>query len=154
VGQRRDCEEVVNTLHMACGLPRSGKTTWAQTLSQHRAFPIVNPDSVRLALHGQAFITLAEPMVWTLAKYMVHALFIAGHHGVILDATNLTKQRRDEWIDSRWQRTITIIDTPSDITKARVKKSGFPMEVYERMSENLVWPRDDEGFLEIRTHIP
>ena len=30
------------------GLPRSGKTTWARK----QGYPIVNPDSIRLAFHG------------------------------------------------------------------------------------------------------
>ncbi|GAF94425.1 unnamed protein product, partial [marine sediment metagenome] len=62
-------------LILTVGLPRSGKTTWARK----QGIPMVNPDSIRLALHGKAFIEEAEPMIWTIAKYMVRALFIAGH---------------------------------------------------------------------------
>lgn len=82
------------TLILCVGLPRSGKSTWARA-SGH---PVVNPDSIRLALHGQVFQQEAEPMVWAMAKYMVRALFLAGHEVVILDATNTTKKRRDEWM--------------------------------------------------------
>jgi predicted kinase len=75
------------------GLPRSGKTTWAREQGQ----PIVNPDSIRLALHGQRFAAIAEPFVWAIAYLMVSALFLAGHTTVIVDATNVSKKRRDEW---------------------------------------------------------
>jgi predicted kinase len=84
----------MNTLILTVGLPRSGKSTWAKSTG----LPIVNPDAIRLALHGHNYITDAEPMVWVIAKYMVRALFLSGHNEVILDATNLTKKRRDEWI--------------------------------------------------------
>jgi len=49
-------------------------------------------------MHGQRFISAAEPLVWAMARYMVKALFLAGHETVILDATNTTKKRRAEWM--------------------------------------------------------
>jgi predicted kinase len=58
---------------------------------------VVNPDSIRLALYNEAFISSAEPFVWAIAKCMVKALFIAGHKTVILDATNTTIGRQDDW---------------------------------------------------------
>ena len=81
------------TLIAMVGLPRSGKSTWAKKAGH----PIVSPDAIRLALHGQRFISEAEPFVWAIAKAMVRALFLAGHSAVILDATNNTRKRRDEW---------------------------------------------------------
>jgi predicted kinase len=58
---------------------------------------MVNPDAIRLALHGYAYITEAEGMIWTQAKYMVKSLFLAGHDKVVVDATNTTIGRRGEW---------------------------------------------------------
>lgn len=91
----------MKTLIMTVGLPRSGKSTFA---ADNRNIPCVNADSIRLALHGQPFIGLAEPFVWAIAKTMVRSLFIAGHDVVILDATNITRKRRDEWKSSAWLR--------------------------------------------------
>ena len=82
------------------GLPRSGKSTWAQ--SYGGKIPIVNPDSIRYALHGQRYQALAEDFVWAIAKVMVRALFAAGHSTVIVDATNTTRKRRDFWQDKGW----------------------------------------------------
>jgi predicted kinase len=81
-------------LVITVGLPRSGKTTWARA----QGLPIVNPDSIRLALHGQRFVSLAEAFVWAIAHLMVRALFLAGCDAVIVDATNVTQKRRDEWV--------------------------------------------------------
>src|SRR5690606_41614342 len=80
------------TLIATVGLPYAGKTSWAM-LQGH---PIVCPDAIRLALHGERYLPAAERMVWVLAHYMVRALFEAGHHTVILDATNTTEERREE----------------------------------------------------------
>lgn len=85
----------MKTLILTVGLPRSGKTTWAQK----QGHPIVNPDSIRLAMHGQPFIKECESMIWVIAPYMVKSLFLAGHDTVIIDATNITKERRHFWND-------------------------------------------------------
>jgi predicted kinase len=80
-------------LILTVGLPRSGKTTWARA----QGVPVASPDAISRALHGQRFIGVAEPFVWAIAKLMVRALFLAGHPTVIVDATNTTQKRRDEW---------------------------------------------------------
>ena len=85
---------IIRTLYATVGLPRSGKSTWAK----QSGLPVVCPDAIRLALHGEAFIDLAEPFVWAIAKTMVRALFEAGHDAVVLDACNATAKRRADWI--------------------------------------------------------
>ena len=97
-------------LILTVGLPRSGKTTWAK----RTGFPIVCPDSIRLALHGQTFLVLAEPIVWAIAKVMVRALFLSGALSVVLDATNATKARRDEWLADDWETYYKLVETTRD----------------------------------------
>jgi len=89
----------MKTLILTVGLPRSGKSTWAKAQN----LPVVDPDSIRLALHGQPFIGSAEPMVWAIAKIMVRALFIYGEETVIVDSVNNTQRRRNEWRSSDWE---------------------------------------------------
>ena len=110
----------MKTLILTIGLPRSGKSTWAQ--AQH--MPIVNPDAVRLALHGYSFVTEAEPMVWTMTMYMVKALFLAGHECVIVDATHTTKKRRDAWQSPEWNVESILFSTPKDECCKRAEKDG------------------------------
>ena len=45
---------------------RSGKTTWAR----QQGVPIVNPDAIRPALHGQRFEPRAESVVWAHLRYV------------------------------------------------------------------------------------
>ena len=81
-------------LILMVGLPYSGKSIIARKLGH----PIVCPDAIRVALHGERYIVQAEGFVWAIAKTMVAALFAAGHDTVIVDATNNTRKRRIEWV--------------------------------------------------------
>lgn len=109
-----------NTLILMVGLPYSGKTTRALKLG----LPIVSPDAVRVALHGERYLQAAEPMVWTLAVIMVKALFEAGHSHVIVDATNNTVKRRQFWADAGdWTVQYQIIDTPEKLCVQRAQQA-------------------------------
>ena len=123
---------------MTIGLPRSGKSTWAKTTG----FPIVNPDAIRLALHGQAFIKEAEPMVWTIARYAARSLFHAGHSIVILDATNTIQRNRNEWNCSDWQILYKCFKTDRSecIKRALANKQDYLLPVIERMDRQMEWP--------------
>lgn len=131
-----------NVLLMTVGLPRSGKSTWVS----QQPFPIVNPDSIRLALHGQPFIGLAEGFVWAIAKVMVRALFISGHTTVILDATNTTRKRRDDWKSSSWVRKYQVFDTDKDecIRRAKAGDKLYLVSVIEQMAEDYEAVGEDE----------
>lgn len=112
------------------GFPRSGKSTWAK----EQGHPVVNPDSIRLALHGQRFVAEAEPFVWAIAKVMVRALFIVGHPVVVLDATNVTKKRRDEWKSDEWRTQFHVVDTPAEVCRQRALYQPELLPVIDRMS--------------------
>ncbi len=107
-------------LIMVVGLPRSGKTFWAL----NQGYPIVNPDAIRLSMHGQAFIAQAEPLVWAVARYMVESLFKAGHKTVILDACNNTEKRRKTWESNDWFRHFVIFPTSEQVCLDRVARRG------------------------------
>jgi len=102
------------------GLPRSGKSTWAKKESMRLGAPIVNPDSIRLALYGKAYIRSMEPYVWAIAYTMVDSLFTAGHDTIIVDATNINKASRDKW--ARYSPEFHYIDTPMDVCLERAHK--------------------------------
>lgn len=112
-----------NVLYLTIGLPRSGKSTWAR----RQLIPIVNPDSIRLAIHGKAFDLKHEDLVWWHARIMVESLFRAGHEKVILDATNVAKARRDRWLSDQWERAFVVFPvTDLELLKARCDVSDTP----------------------------
>lgn len=135
----------MKTLILPVGLPRSGKSTWSAT----QGFPIVNPDSIRLAVHGHPFLPAAEPLVWTIARYMVKALFLAGHDTVILDATNTQAHRRSEWISPDWKTVLHLVPTDAETCKARAvaDDKAYLLDVIDRMAFQLhCEPPAEDGF--------
>ena len=75
------------------GLPQSGKSTWAKA----QGHPIVNRDSIRLAIGGSIRYFSEEDRVSEIERIMVRALFAAGHDKVILDATHLKLKYITAW---------------------------------------------------------
>lgn len=124
------------TLILTVGLPRSGKSTWARSTG----YPIVNPDSIRMALHGNAFLEQAEPFVWAIAYSMARALFLAGHDHVVVDATNVTRARRAEW-EYRFKDCAVmykVFDTPKGTCIDRAIEDGRSdlVPIIERMFQS------------------
>ena len=140
------------TLLMTVGLPQSGKSTWCR----QQQCPIVNPDSIRLALHGKPFIPEAEAFVWAVAKCMVKALFLAGHETVVVDATNTTRKRRDEWKSSKWTREYFEFERDPVLCKQRAGMTckdddhltGL-VNAIDRMNEQYEPVADDEEMVRI-----
>lgn len=138
--------EMSKKLIVMVGLPRSGKSTWARN---QRLFPIVNPDSIRIALHGQPFLPSMEPYVWAIAKTMVKSLFLAGHTIVILDACNVTKKRRQEWVSPEWKTYYKGIPTPVNVCFQRCGEDNEPLwKAIERMWKEFEGLSSDEPLWE------
>ena len=105
---------------------------------------VVNPDSIRMSMHGQRYAALAEPFVWAIAKVMVRSLFLAGHDIVILDATNTTRKRRDEWLSSEWNRSFYCLDTTKEECLRRANGDDEIIPVIERMAAEFESLGSDE----------
>jgi len=128
------------------GLPRSGKSTWAKKMAKEKGYAIVNPDAIRLALHGQAFYGDAEPMVWGIAQTMTRALYEAGHRGVIIDATNTTEKRRIMWRMMHPRIIWAVFDVPLEVCIARAKEGDNSdlFDIIMRMHKAMEPLRDED----------
>ena len=124
------------------GFPRSGKSTWVKDQN----VPIVSPDAIRLAIHGQRFWGPAEKQLWATADLMVKALFNAGHETVIMDATNLTRKQRDQWQSEEWETVFHHVDTDQAICESRALHDQMPdlIDVIRRMVDEFEPLDDDE----------
>jgi tRNA uridine 5-carbamoylmethylation protein Kti12 len=138
------------------GLPRSGKSTVSKVMSKVLAAPIVNRDSIRLALHGQRYQKLAEPMVKATAIVMVRALFLSGNETIILDETSLKSSSRRFWKnDEEWDQRFFHVKTPIEVCleRARSMNDEVIQPVIKKMAEyaeplddqDLGW--DDDGII-------
>ena len=125
-------------LILTVGLPRCGKSTWAAA----QGLPVVNPDAIRVELHGMAHDSAAESMVWHIARHRVEQLFTAGHPVVILDATNLTRSRRDEWLSSAWECVYKCFPTPLEecLRRAASSPNRLLPAVIAAMASRIEWP--------------
>jgi predicted kinase len=131
-----------NILIMMVGLPRSGKSTWAQS----QGYPIVCPDAIRLAKTGLRWFGPIEHEVWATARTMIRALFLAGHKVVILDATGLKRKNRDDFKCSQdviWTRYIQIIDTDVEICKDRAEKT------YPELIKIIDWFNEHKDLVDV-----
>ena len=135
------------TLILTVGLPRSGKSTWA---AKHGA-PVVCPDSIRLALHGQRHCPSAEPIVWATARLMVDALFLSGHETVIVDATNVRKAWRDQWKSDKYEVVLHVNATGAAVCQERAIATNQPdlVPVIARMFNDLY---DHENIDDMRSY--
>jgi predicted kinase len=88
-------------------------------------------------LHASAYNAETERMVWTLAHYMVKALFFAGHHIVILDATNTTRERRAEWKSPRWRRRYRLFRVSEEECLRRASETPHLLPIIGRMAQQF-----------------
>lgn len=144
--------EFLGRLAILCGLPRSGKSTYARTLRHEQGFVVICPDEVRLALHGQSFCPPAEAFVWATCELMARSL-LQTEHAVLIDATNTTAKRRKVWLDMARSFGIDleafVMETPVEECHERnefVRQYGsnaLPRGVIDRMAEQ--WEPVTEG---------
>ncbi len=129
----------MKTLIATIGLPRSGKTTFCQSMTD---YPVVNPDAIRMALGCYPFKAEREAEVWKHVKVFVDSLFAYGHDTVVLDATNCTALSHAKWTSDKYETIWVHIDTPILTCLNRANASGqlYLLPVIERMAANLSLP--------------
>jgi predicted kinase len=128
------------------GLPRSGKSTVARQLAESLRAPIVSRDCIRLALHGQPYISLAEPFVRAISKVMVAALFEAGHEYVVADETHWSRAARNFMRDGKWETYFypVMTDAPTCMQRAVDTNQPWLLEVIPAMAARHEPLEDDE----------
>lgn len=146
--------QLLMELAIMCGLPLSGKTTYAKQLRHDEGWVVICPDNVRLALHGKNFYPPAEPFVWAVCELVVRSLLLSEHR-VLIDATNTTRKRRKTWLDMAQEFGIAlqafVIDESVEECQHRadVDNKPYMKVVIERMASQ--WEPVEEEGIEIAT---
>jgi len=87
-------------IYILCGLIGSGKSTWAKEKAKDENTIIINRDALRFMIKGGKYTYHKnyESMIKDMASQCLNA---AIYHGfdIIIDETNLTKDKRKYWVN-------------------------------------------------------
>lgn len=140
------------------GIPGSGKTTYARRYLGHALR--VSLDDLRLMLTGVAYDARFEGVVVMVAHAALTALLSRRNprsSDVLLDATNVTRERRQQYVrlaeQYGWPTVAVYVacDLEEALARDRRRPNRVGDEVVRRYYEQLVPPSADEGFAEIIT---
>lgn len=139
------------------GIPGSGKTSYARRyLAQALR---VSLDDIRLMLTGVAFDPRYETAVIAVGHAALEVLLARAHawrQDILLDATNVTRDRRRQYLRLAEQYRVPVVAVyvETSLEKALARDSVRPdrvgAEVVERYYRQLRPPTLEEGFAEVR----
>lgn len=144
------------TLTLMVGISGSGKSTHAAKLARATDAVIVEPDAIRKELTGDATDQSRNGEVFRIAHSRATSILLDGK-SVIIDATNLDRKTRAEWIAIGQQVGVTInavqVCTPTDVAKNRNngRERVVPLAVIDKQARRLSPPSHSEGFDHIVT---
>ena len=104
-------------IYLTCGLPGSGKSTWAKKFTgQHPNTIIVCKDNIRTMLHGEyKYNRSIEVVVKEICKQAIKIALRKGFD-IIIDETNINRDKRHDWIEFiqsiETEATFTIVFFP------------------------------------------
>lgn len=125
------------TAHVLVGLPRCGKSTWANEHRDMLRAAIIGGDDVRRALGVDRFLAPLEPIVASTVYYAARAMLIRGQN-VIVDETNHTRAARRVWVAIAQEGLAEVvfvkIARPSEVEewRDRARKADFPWGIIVR----------------------
>jgi len=113
-------------LVMMVGVTKSGNSTYAAEFFPNA--PKVSLNALRLSLFSRLGCSRSEQKtVMIVAKAMVHALFIAGHDTVVLDAMNTKKTHREDWKNPNvWLRSFYVMPCDEALSLRRLEQAAGP----------------------------
>lgn len=141
----------MNILIVLCGLPGSGKSTYAKYLTESGHFECVSTDQIRKRFYGNENTQGNSKDVFTTAFFHLQTYGLIKKN-CVFDATNITPQARRKVIEKcRPYYDLIIckyINTPLDICLQRnsQRERVVPKEVILRMHHNFTMPSREEGF--------
>lgn len=150
---------VVNSLTIMIGYPASGKSTHIQDITEnHPEYVVICPDDFRLEISGKEYDASFEKVVWSTVKTVARVL-LKNHRDVILDATNLTKKSRAQWVNTAKDFGCPVhavwVNTPFKecCKRNNLRNRVVPQDVMDNMYTTFEEPSEDEGFSLTKTEL-
>lgn len=146
-------------LILLCGIPGSGKTTWAKNyISKNPDFVHLSSDAIRAELYGDENIQGNPVEVFTLMQNKAVESLNAGYN-VVYDATSMTRKDRAGIISMCPKFThiqCNIIWAPIEtcIERDAARERTVGKEVIDKMLKKFQAPFYDEGIDEIKVILP
>lgn len=131
----------MSEFRLTIGIPASGKSTAAQRWQDEEGFIVVSSDDLRKELTGSAEDFSHEEVVWVTACLRV-GMILHRRDDVVLDATNLIPEHRQQWVELAMLYGISPIAYrfPIERHEARARnlarKRVVPDHVMDRMFQN------------------
>jgi predicted kinase len=146
----------MNKFVMLCGLPGSGKSTYAERLAVEEDFIIHSSDNIRAEL-GDVNDQSKNEEVFNLLHQRVKSS-LNNMHNVLYDATNLNRRRRMAFLrelkNIPCRKICVLVAAPWEVCLAQnsARDRQVPEEVMERMYKSFQMPSTCEGFDEVIVH--
>lgn len=140
-----------NTLIVLCGISGSGKSTFAEMLTEHGSFGYACPDLIRKKLYGDASIQGNGKEVFKQAFESL-SYYGANDFDCVFDATNTTKKARKKVLEiarPHFDFIICYYFYPllhKSLNNMAKRERQVPREILARQINQWETPTVDEGF--------
>lgn len=126
-------------LFWLCGLPRSGKTTYAkQWVKEKGNRIIISGDSIRKAIHNKDFVFESEGLVFSIIDIIARAYLNDGYE-VLIDETATSEEtvKRYLKIDIKAQPIFINCDLATCILRAKESNKEYLIPTINRLDKQL-----------------
>ena len=133
---------------LAIGLPASGKSTYLERIGAHP----LSSDAIRELLADDPADQTIHARVFATMRYLLRHRLAIERPLTYIDATNLTRKERKNWIKLAREAGCAIealyFDTPLEVCIARnhLRARRVPEHVIREMAKRLTAPQLEEGF--------
>jgi len=137
---------------VAVGLPGSGKSTYLAGIGANA----ISSDAIRLQLADDESDQTIHGHVFATVRHLAGQRLDLGRPVTYIDATNLTKKDRRQFIELANKHGASVealyFDVPLDVCEARNARRArmVPVEALKAMAAKMERPEADEGFERVK----